>query len=45
MIEGNLPSKQQKLVVAWMEIHKDELRANWKLAVSGQSIFTIDPLK
>jgi len=45
MVEGNLSSKQQKLVVAWMEIHKDELMANWKLAVSGQSIFSIDPLK
>ena len=45
MIEGNLPSKQQKLVAAWMEIHKDELMADWKLAVSGQPIFNIDPLK
>lgn len=45
MIEGNLPSKQQKLVIAWMEIHKDELMADWKLAVSGQSVFNIDPLK
>lgn len=45
MIEGNLPSKQQKLVVAWIEIHKDELLADWKLAVSGQSVFNIDPLR
>lgn len=45
LIEGNLPSKQQKLVVAWIEIHRDELMANWKLAVSGQPVFNIDPLK
>lgn len=25
IINGNLPSKQLKLVLAWIEIHKDEL--------------------
>lgn len=45
MIEGNLPNKQKKLVLAWAEIHKEELMANWQLAVTGQSIFRIDPLR
>ena len=45
MIEGNLPGKQKKLVYAWIEIHKDELLADWKLAVNGNSVFAIDPLK
>ena len=44
-IEGDLPAKQGRLVSAWIEIHKEELMANWKLAVSGQSVFKIDPLK
>lgn len=30
---------------AWVEIHQDELMADWMLAVSGQSIFKIEPLK
>jgi uncharacterized protein DUF4160 len=34
-----------KLVLAWIEIHKDELMANWKLAVNGQTIFKIEALK
>ncbi|HET7118385.1 MAG TPA: DUF4160 domain-containing protein [Hanamia sp.] len=34
-----------KLVQAWIEIHKDELMANWKLAVAGQTIFKIEALK
>jgi len=34
-----------KLVLAWIEIHKDELMANWKLAVDGQTIFKIEALK
>lgn len=45
IIEGSLPSKQRKLVEAWVEIHRDELMADWKLAISGQEIFKIDPLR
>ncbi len=45
MIEGNLPIKQQKLVMAWMEIHKDELIADWELAMSGEQPYKIEPLK
>lgn len=45
VLEGSLPKKQQKLVEAWIEIHKDELMANWKLAQDGETIFKIEPLK
>ncbi|MBM3857484.1 MAG: DUF4160 domain-containing protein [Verrucomicrobia bacterium] len=45
IIEGELPNKQRKLVEAWIEIHKEELMADWKLAISGQEIFKIAPLK
>jgi len=45
MIEGDLPQKQQKLVSAWMEIHHDELIADWELAVVGETPYKIDPLK
>jgi len=34
-----------KLVQAWMEIHKDELMADWQMAVEGQKPFSIEPLK
>ena len=29
---GALPGKQMKLVLAWCEIHRDELMQNWELA-------------
>lgn len=45
MIEGDLPRKQQKLVSAWMEIHKEELIANWELAITGEQPYKIEPLK
>jgi len=34
-----------KLLEAWMEIHKDELMADWELLSSGEQHFRIDPLK
>ena len=34
-----------KLLQAWIELHKDELVADWDLAVSGQQPFKIDPLR
>ncbi|MBD0295270.1 MAG: DUF4160 domain-containing protein [Flavisolibacter sp.] len=43
-LEGHLPPNKEKLVQAWIEIHRD-LMANWQLAVSGIKVFSIDPLK
>ena len=45
LISGNFPKAQLRLVLAWIEIHKDELMADWKLASEGQSVFKIDGLK
>ncbi len=45
IMEGELPSKQTKLIVAWIEIHKDELIANWELCQNGEKPFKIKPLK
>lgn len=45
LLEGKLPPAKMRLVLAWIEIHKDELMADWDLAVSGQQPFKIDPLR
>lgn len=45
ILEGDLPKKQKKLVEAWIELHRDELKANWRLAQEGEPIFKIEPLK
>lgn len=37
--EGELPRKQAKLVLAWTEIHKEELLADWELASNGELPF------
>jgi hypothetical protein len=45
IIEGAIPSSKMKLLQAWIELRKDELEADWALAVSGEHPFKIDPLK
>ena len=44
ILAGELPRKQLRLVQAWIELHRDELMADWELAVSGESPYKIDPL-
>jgi len=45
LLIGDIPNKQRKMIEAWMEIHRDELLADWDLAVDGADLFNIDPLK
>ena len=45
VLDGDLPRSKMKLVQAWIEIHREELLANWHLAVEGQQLFKIEPLK
>lgn len=45
ILAGDIPNRQLKLVQAWIEIHKEELIANWSLAIEGNTPFKIDPLK
>lgn len=45
ILEGELKVSKLKLVQAWIEIHADELIADWELASQGQTVFKIEPLK
>jgi hypothetical protein len=44
LMEGELPSKQLKLIQAWIEIHKEDLNADWNLCQNGEKPFKINPL-
>jgi hypothetical protein len=44
-LEGALPTKQMKLVQAWIALHTDELMADWELAAAGEAPYKIDPLR
>jgi len=45
ILEGNIPKSKMKLLQAWIELHKDELVANWELAISGEHPYKIEPLR
>lgn len=43
--EGSMPKPQRNLILAWATLHKDELIANWELAINEEPLYKIDPLK
>ncbi len=45
VLEGEIPKGKRKLLEAWMEIHQEDLEANWKLLSNGEQFFRIDPLR
>lgn len=44
ILSGDLPRKQLRLVQAWIELRRDELLADWELAVGGEAPYKIAPL-
>lgn len=44
VIQGVFPFKQLKLVLAWCELHRDELLENWENALEHNEINRINPL-
>jgi hypothetical protein len=45
LLDGTLPPAKLRLVQAWVEIHREELAADWELASKGQMPFRIEPLR
>ena len=44
VLEGRLSKRQLKMVLAWAEIHKDELMQNWELSKLFEPLNKIAPL-
>lgn len=45
IINGRFPKRALKLVFEWLEIHKDELIENWRLAEGRRPLNKIQPLE
>nr|VFJ62697.1 MAG: protein of unknown function (DUF4160) [Candidatus Kentron sp. DK] len=45
VLEGRIPPAKMKLLQAWIELHKEELIADWALAAAGEQPYKIDPLR
>lgn len=44
-LAGSLPIRQERLVTAWAEIHRDELLDNWNTLQAGRPPTRIEPLR
>ena len=45
ILAGKFPLKQTKYVVAWADIHKDELTALWEVMQTDEEYFKIKGLE
>lgn len=45
IIDGELPPRQRRLVMAWAEIHREDLMADWNLVMNGDDPLKIPPLQ
>ena len=45
VIESSLGRRQLRLVLAWAELHQDELLDNWRRARAGETLQPIAPLR
>ena len=45
LLEGKLLAKKVRQVQVWIDLHEEELMADWSLAVKGEPIFPIEPLR
>ena len=41
LLAGSMDSRKEKLIAAWIEIYRDDLMADWQLAVNGKTPFKI----
>ena len=44
-IDSTLGRRQLRFVLAWAELHQDELLENWRLARAGETLHEIEPLQ
>ncbi len=44
VMAGTMSVRQQRLLLAWAELHQDELRRNWERLLGGAPAVPIDPL-
>jgi len=44
-LAGELTMDDEYRVKAWITLHRDDLRANWKLLIEEGKYFKIDPLR
>ena len=45
VVKGEMPGRALRMVLEWLDLHRDELLENWDRAQSGETVKHIVPLK
>lgn len=45
VVKGEMPGRALKMILEWLEQHREELMENWEKAQKGDSLDRIAPLK
>lgn len=45
LLAGVMPRKQQNLIIAWIELHQDEMLKNWQLVSQNQKPNRVEGLR
>ena len=45
LVKGEMPGRAHRLILEWLDLHREELMNNWTLAQKGSALEKIEPLK
>ena len=45
IVKGEMPGRALRLILEWLDLHRDELMENWMRAQNGGTLERIEPLK
>ena len=45
VVKGEMPGRAVKLILEWLELHREDLMENWCRSQNGKILAKIEPLK
>lgn len=45
VVKGEMPGRALKMILEWLDMHREDLMANWENAQNGNPLERIEPLK
>lgn len=45
VVKGEMPGRALRMILDWLDLHREELMDNWELAQKGAPLKKIEPLK
>ena len=45
VVKGEMPGRALRMILEWLDLHREELLADWEKAQSGYPLDKIEPLK